>query len=154
MERTLLAGKTKRMGLLGIGVTKDAEGWQARQAWVSKPLAVNFASCVAAGNYLYGLGPAKTLFCLDVQTGQKAWAKENFFSDSGAKGYAAFLVMGENILMLAESGELFLIAADPKELRTIATAKAGGRNWCNPAYADGKLFLRDEKELRCLQLLP
>jgi outer membrane protein assembly factor BamB len=141
-------------GLLGVRVSKDGEAWQAKQAWVSKPLAVNFASCVAAGNFLYGLGPAKTLFCLDAQTGQKAWAKENFYSDSGAKIYASFLVMGQNILMLAESGELFLLPADPKELRTISTAKACGRNWCNPAYADGKLFLRDEKELRCLQLLP
>jgi outer membrane protein assembly factor BamB len=141
-------------GLLGVRVTKDGEAWQAKQAWVSKPLAVNFASCVAAGDHLYGLASPKTLFCVDAQSGQKAWAKESFFADSGAKGYASFLVMGENILMLTESGELFLLAADAKELRTISTAKACGRNWCNPAYADGKLFLRDEKELRCLQLLP
>ena len=43
--------------------------------------------------------------------------------------------------------------ASEKALRIIAMVKVCGKNWCNPAYADGKLYLRDAKELLCVQLL-
>jgi hypothetical protein len=49
---------------------------------------------------------------------------------------------------------LLLVAADPKECRVISKVQICGQNWCNPAYADGKLFLRDAQELRCVQLMP
>ena len=34
-------------------------------------------------------------------------------------------------------------AADPKEAREISRSQVCGANWCNPAYVDGRLFLRD-----------
>jgi len=46
------------------------------------------------------------------------------------------------------------VAADPKECRLVSKTQVCGKNWCNPAYADGRLFLRDAQELRCVQLMP
>jgi outer membrane protein assembly factor BamB len=139
-------------GLIGIRVSRQGDAFRAERAWAAKRWAINFSSPVAVGTYLYGLGPGKTLFCVDVRTGETAWANGGFFS--GGKGYASFLVMNENLLVLAEDGQLSLVAADPKQCRTIATTRVCGRNWCNPAYVDGKLFLRDERELRCVKLMP
>ena len=71
------------------------------------------------------------------------------------KNYAALIVMGENILALADNGRLLMFAADPAAFRPVGEPVAVcGRTWCHPAYADGRLFLRDEKELMCLALLP
>ena len=55
------------------------------------------------------------------------------------KAHAAFLVMGDKILILTDSGQLVLIAADPVECKEISRAQVCAMNWCNPAYADGKL---------------
>lgn len=63
------------------------------------------------------------------------------------------MVMGDRILSLAEDGTLFMLAADEKAFRMIAKVKVCGKNWCNPAYAGGKLFLRDANELLCVQLV-
>ena len=140
-------------GLVGIKVSKDGDALKAERAWTAKGLAINFSTPVAVGNYLYGIGPSAKLFCADVETGKEAWAKEGFFSDMARTGYAAFVVMGDNILTLTDGGWLALFAADPKECRLIGKVKVCGQNWCNPAYADGKLYLRDAQELRCIGLL-
>ena len=61
---------------------------------------------------------------------------------------------GPNLLVLTDGGQLVLVAADPKEFHEIARAQVCGRTWCTPAYADGKLFVRDARELVCVSLLP
>jgi hypothetical protein len=49
---------------------------------------------------------------------------------------------------------LVLFAADPKEFKEAGAAQVCGKNWCNPAYSDGKLFLRDAHELLSVKLMP
>jgi len=140
-------------GLIGIKVSRDGDTFRADRAWVDKSSAVNFASPVAVGHHLYGLGKSRKLMCVDVRTGDMAWSKDWTSSRMFGKGYASFLVMKDRILGLAEDGTLFMLAADEKAFRMVATTKVCGKNWCNPAYADGKLYLRDAKELLCVRLL-
>jgi hypothetical protein len=40
----------------------------------------------------------------------------------------------------------------PKEYKELARSKVCGQARAHPALSDGKLYLRDEKELICLQL--
>ena len=141
-------------GLIGIRVSKDGAGLKAERAWTVKDSAMNFACPVAVGHHLYGVGPAKNLVCVDVKTGRQAWSREGFFKSAPGNAYASFLVLGDNVLVLTDGGELLLVAADPKEFRELGRTQVCGQNWCSPAYADGKLFLRDGQELRCVQLLP
>ena len=138
-------------GLMGVRVTKTGESFEAVKAWVAKGSAINFCHPVLVGDYLYGLGPARTVECVDVRTGKRAWGKANFYSGDG-KGFASMIVAGDNILVLAETGELSLIGADPAECRVLAKTKVCGNNWCMPAYVEGMLFVRDDKELRCVGL--
>ena len=70
------------------------------------------------------------------------------------EAHAALLAMGKKLLLLTDTGELVLFAANPKEFKELGRAQVCGANWCNPAYADGKLFLRDTRELVCVELLP
>ena len=89
-----------------------------------------------------------------MRTGKEAWVEKGFFSGMVGRGYASFVVMKDRILVLAERGQLLLVAADPTRCRVISRARVCGQNWCHPAYVDGKLFLRDERELRCVGLMP
>jgi len=141
-------------GLFGIKISKDESGFKADSAWpAKKELAINFASPVAVGTDLYGLGPAANLICVDALTGTQHWSQPGEFTTNGTHAYAGFVVMGGNILTLTDGGELILFPADAKEFKEISKVKVCDSNWCNPAYADGKLFLRDSKELMCVQLL-
>jgi outer membrane protein assembly factor BamB len=106
------------------------------------------------GDHLYGLGPAKNLVCIDLATGEQVWEKTGFTATDGSRAEAAFLVMGKNILALNDGGELVLFAADPKEYRELGRTQACGKTWCNPAYANGRIYLRDNRELMCLELVP
>jgi len=147
-----------QVGLIGVKISSaGAESFKAEQVWLSKESAMNFASPVAVGRYLYGLGPLKNIICVDIETGKQLWSKDGIISTSADKAHAAFLVMRDKILILTDSGQLVLIAADPVECKEISRAQVCAMNWCNPAYADGKLYLRDGikggGELLCVDLL-
>ncbi|MBI3851937.1 MAG: PQQ-like beta-propeller repeat protein [Verrucomicrobia bacterium] len=144
-------------GLIGIKISRKDDTLNAEQVWVNKEAAMNFASPVAVGKYLYGLGPAKNIFCVEIPTGKLMWSKQGYIKTSADMAHAAFLVMGKNILISTDGGELVLITADPSECKEISRVQVCGLNWCNPAYADGKLYLREgvksTGELLCLDLL-
>jgi outer membrane protein assembly factor BamB len=140
-------------GLLGIKVTKEGGAVKAETAWTSKEAVINFACPVAVGNFLYGVGPARNLVCVDVRSGKTAWSQKGIFGPAD-RAYGGLIVAGENLLVLTDGGQLLLVAADPAQFKEVARAQVCGQNWCNPAYADGRLYVRDNQELRCVQLLP
>jgi outer membrane protein assembly factor BamB len=142
-----------QVGLIGIRVAKDGNALKAEKAWTSKESAVNFMSPVAVGQHLYGVGPRKNLICVDVMSGRQAWSQDGLLAGSANNAHAGIIAMGEKLLVLTDRGELVLIPADPKEYREIARAAVCGQNWCNPAYADGKVYLRDAGELRCVEVV-
>jgi outer membrane protein assembly factor BamB len=141
-------------GLIGIRVRKDGSAFQSERAWTLPGLGVNFSSPVAIGPRVYGLGPGNSLFCIDPQTGEKAWVREQFFGDTVETGWASFVAMGSNLLALTDKGALLLLAVDPTGCRELGRATVCGRNWCSPAVADGRVYFRDAKELRCMKLAP
>jgi len=140
-------------GLVGVHVARRGPEFKATVAWTNKEAAINFASPVAADGHLYGVGPAKNLVCVEAQSGRLAWSKEGYFTSTAGKTHASFLVIGANLLVLTDGGQLVLLAADPKEARELGRAQICGQNWCNPAYVDGRLYLRDSRELLCVSLV-
>ncbi len=146
-----------QVGMLGIKISATGTNVTADTAWVSKDAAMNFSSPVAVGRHLYGLGPRKNLVCVDIPTGQLKWSQDGYFTTSADKAHGAFIVMGNNILALTDGGELVMFAADPDAFKELGRVQVCAINWCNPAYADGRLYLRDGNkaagELMCLELI-
>jgi outer membrane protein assembly factor BamB len=140
------------LGLVRVKVTAKDGKFQAKQEWALKEAAFNFASPVALGDQLYGLGPKKNLVCVDPK-GEVLWSKEGYFTTDAGKAWASFLVMQDNLLMLTDSGQLVLLGAGPRECHEISRTQVCGANWCYPAYADGRLYLRDNRELICVTLV-
>jgi outer membrane protein assembly factor BamB len=86
--------------------------------------------------------------CVDMQTGKVLWSKPNV-----GEYHASMLRTGDNkLLMLEEQGDLVLVDPNPKEYRELARAKVCDHVWAHAAVADGKLFLRDDKDLICIEL--
>lgn len=147
---------SKEESLMGIDLTPGTaatDPWSATLRWQAKEHTVNFSSPVETGGFLYGLGPNKNLFCVDAKTGQTQWSKEGFTTKPAENAHLASLVLGPNLLLLTETGTAVLVAADPKAYRELGRAQVCGANWCNPAYADGKLYVRDTRELVCVDLM-
>ena len=143
-----------QVGLMGLEIDKKDDVFEVSRAWLSKELAINYSSPVAVGEWIYGVGPNKTLFCINAKSGQQGWVKDLFFSGVMRRDYAGLIADKDHILALADSGQLALIAADSKACRDLGRLQVVGDNWCHPAYSNGKLWLRDNEELRCVQLSP
>jgi len=141
-----------RLGLVAVKVARDEKEFKVVIAWTRKDLAPNFSSPVAVDGHVYGVGPSQNVYCVKAVDGEVAWSQEKLIHGGGERAFASFLVMGENILMLSDGGELILFAAKPAGFELISRAQACGTTWCSPAYADGRLYVRDSRALFCLQL--
>ena len=149
-DRVILG--SHQAGLFGLAITRDGDRQEAQPAWSSKEVAINFASPVRVGQQLYGLGPAKDLFCLDVTDGKIRWKQPGLPMGAPDKAWVSLLVVGDKILALSDAGVLLLFAAKPDAFEEFGRQQVCGSNWCHPAYADGRLYLRDAKQWTCLEL--
>ena len=145
-------------GSIGVKISAEGSGLKAEEIWKNKTAAMNFSSPIAAGQYVYGLGPSKNLICVEITTGKIAWSKEGYITTAPNVAHASFLGLGKNILVCTDGGQLVLIAAEATECRELGRAQVCGLNWCNPAYANGRLYVRDgiktTGNLFCVELLP
>lgn len=146
-----VAVNSHTFGLACYEVTKDSGGFKASEAWVNKDLKINLATPVLVDGYLYCQGPDKDYVCADAKTGHKKWTQTGF--GLGKKDYASTIAVGNNLLVLSEDGTLLLLAANPEKYLELGRVQVCGNTWSFPAYADGKLFVRDGRSLQCIDLL-
>jgi outer membrane protein assembly factor BamB len=102
---------------------------------------------VLVDGYLYSQGPSRNFICADGRTGEQKWQAPGF-----GKENSSTISIGKNLLVLTDSGELVLIAATPSSYKELGRTQVCGNNWNFPAYADGKLYVRDARQLICVDL--
>ncbi|MHA3774038.1 PQQ-binding-like beta-propeller repeat protein [Verrucomicrobiota bacterium sgz303538] len=150
--KNLVIVASHQIGLVAMRIAAAGGAFTATEAWVNKSAAMNFSSPVLVGDYLYGLGPSRNVMCIAAESGQPAWEQTGLVQTSPDRAEAAFMVMGKNVLLLSDSGELVMFATDPQSYREIGRSQVCGNTWCNPAYVNGRLYLRDARELLCVEL--
>jgi len=139
-------------GSVGLKLTtKDGKPAQER-LWKNN-LNSYFATPVAYNGHLYAVfvtglvNPSAELHCLDPMTGKSLWSKPNV-----GKYHATALLARDRLLVLEENGDLVLVEPNPREYKELARAKVCGQTWAHPALSDGRLYVRDGKELICVEL--
>ena len=135
-------------GLIAFRISKTGAGLKSERAWLNADLKINLATPIVVGDYLFSQGPAKNFVCVEAQTGKQRWAQDGF-----GKEYSSTLAVGKNLLVLTDLGELVLAAADPEKYVELGRQQVCGKTWSFPAFADGKLYVRDSKELQCFDLV-
>ena len=106
-------------------------------------MAPNITTPVCINGHLYLL--AKTdVVCMEAKTGKVKWSEDSLVLTPERRAFAAFIGMGNNVLMLNDLGELILFKADPGAYQEVSRVQVCGKNWCHPAYADGKLVVLGE----------
>jgi outer membrane protein assembly factor BamB len=92
--------------------------------------------------------PQSDLQCVEIATGKIIWTKKKV-----GKYHASLVRTADNkILMLEDFGSLVMFEPDASGYKEICRAKVCGHTWAHPAVSEGRVFLRDEKELLCVDL--
>jgi outer membrane protein assembly factor BamB len=131
--------------LLKIGPADDGKQ-KVTQLWKNLKMRCRFTSPVADDHFLYGLDEPGVLVCLDQETGAVKWRE-------GRYGHGQLLRAGGLLLIQAEDGELALVEAKGDAFRELGRFPAlGSHTWNCPALADGKAYVRNDKEMACYDL--
>jgi hypothetical protein len=104
-----------------------------------------FAHLFARDGSLYGLDDG-IFACVNLADGSQRWKE-------GRYGHGQGLVVGENYLLMAESGELVLLRPAPDAPNELARFRVFNSKTWNPIALSGDLLLvRNDQEAVCLKL--
>lgn len=126
----------------------------AKPVWQGEgPLATQYCTPLLLGDHLYCIDgrddvPPADLVCVAAATGREAWRERGF-------GYGTLLAADGKLLAAKTAGELVLLRATPAGVETLARSRPlPGTLRALPALSRGKLYLRDDATLICLDLAP
>lgn len=123
-------------------------------AWESKgpkSVMMNYwANSVESGGYLYGVSgefneKKMDLNCVEIKTGKLMWSHKNL-------GKAAVTLADGHLWITTKKGDLVLVRADPTKYDEVARASLLSENRTSPTIADKRLYLRDRKNIYCLDI--
>jgi outer membrane protein assembly factor BamB len=137
----------------GIGAV---EGTFTRDAFTKRwdgvdALASQYCTPITIGPHVYCIDgrddmPPADLKCVEIATGRVLWMERNF-------GYGTLLAADGKLLAAKTDGELVLMRASPDGATILAKHRPlPGTVRALPALADGRLYLRDDDTLICLNL--
>jgi outer membrane protein assembly factor BamB len=92
--------------------------------------------------------PRADLRCLDLNQGSEKWHQTGL----GYFHFAILVTADGKLLIFDDSGSVTLAAGTPAGFQELAKAKVSRGALTNPALANGLLYVRDDKELICLDL--
>jgi len=115
------------------------------EVWTNNRMKNQFTSSVLFEGYIYGLDES-ILACLDADTGALKWK-------GGRYGYGQIALASGHILVLTEGGDLALVRATPDTHDELARFPVlDGKTWNHPAFSDGRLLVRNLKEMAAFDL--
>ena len=104
-------------------------------------------SPILYGDYLYLTTDRGILTCIDAKTGEVKY--EGGRIPIPATFTASPVAFDGKILMTSEDGDTFIVKAGPKH-EILGTNSVGEALFASPAIADGRIFIRGEKNLYCI----
>jgi outer membrane protein assembly factor BamB len=137
------------LGLVLVELAKAGQTWTATQRWVTKNLKPAYNDFVLLDGSIYGFDGG-IFCCVDAKTGERHWK-------GGHYGHGQVLLLADQrlLLVLSETGEVVLLAANPQKLEELGKFQAlEGKTWNNPAVAHGRLYARNDQEMACYELAP
>lgn len=116
-----------------------------RSVWSSKKLKAKFSNPVLMGDMVVGLDDG-ILAAIDVADGRQLWKE-------GRYGHGQALLVGDCLLLMAESGELVALRPDRSGAREFGRLKVFDAKTWNPiALAGDRLLVRNDREAVSLRL--
>lgn len=134
------------------GTLRKLKSDELEEVWANDTsMSCQYSTPVLVGEYLYGThGRADTktgeLRCVNWKTGEVKWAEKGF-------GVAHVIAIDGGLLAVTETGEVVRFEASEKGYKEAARAQVlDGVVRAAPALADGRLYVRNEKQLASVKL--
>ncbi len=129
-------------GCLLVQVLPDGK---VETVWHNKEMRNHFNSSIYHKDHIYGFS-SSTLKCLVAETAQRKWSTRGY-------GKGSLIIADGKLLVLSDRGKLAMIEATPKGFNELAQAQViEGKSWTSPTFEDGKIYLRNQKEMACYDL--
>ena len=147
-ETDLLIGSGFGSGTQRLHVTRDDDKWKAEKVWASKAISPYYSDLVIYNDFAYGFDTNGFLNCVDLKKGERKWKVRGY--DNGQ----VLLLADQGVLLVqCEKGDVALVAARPDKHEEIARIKGlDSKTWNHPVIANGKLFIRNDREAACFEL--
>ena len=128
-----------------VEVSATDRGYSVQEIWRNKEMKNHFATSIYYRGHLYGFD-GSILKCLDAESGKEKWKTRGY-------GKGTLIIADSHLVILGEKGNLGLATATPEGFVEKAnTWVFRSKCWTAPALADGRLYLRDESEIVCINL--
>ena len=141
---------TAAYGIGSVCGSFDAAGFTRLWEGVG-PLATQYCTPVVLGEEIYCIDgrddvPPAALKCLDARTGRERWTE-------AAIGYGTLLAADGKLIVVQADGTLVLVRPAAQRCEILARGRPlTGTVRALPALAAGRLYLRDDATLRCLDV--
>jgi len=134
------------------------------EVWKGLGLEMHWSQPVKSGGHLYGFSgrnePDAVLRCVDYATGAVAWERNERWPAHSAQqppvfGRGSFLLADGRLFALGEGGLLGLFRPNPERCEELGRWQVPSLQypcWAGPVLSDGRLFLRSERRLVCLDV--
>jgi outer membrane protein assembly factor BamB len=142
-------------GCVLLGLSKSGDTFTTSEVWKSQGsqsvLRNEWQTSILLDGHLYGFdnvgsaGPVTHLTCVNAATGKRVWQKLRF-------GKGNLIAADGKLWISTMNGELVLVRATPKEFEELGRATVLGSTRQAPALAGGRLYLRDDAEIVCLDV--
>ena len=143
----LVAGFPAKIALaIRLGQTGDLTG-TPNVPWKYAKGTAYVPSPILYGDYLYLTTDRGILTCIDARTGEVKY--EGGRIPIPATFTASPVAFEGKILMTSEDGDTFIVKSGPKH-EILGTNSIGEPVYASPAIADGRIFIRGEKNLYCI----
>ena len=130
-----------------VGVSNRDGAFATREIWRSPRLRGSNGPTIYRNGYLFGFSGA-FLTGVNAETGEERWRERT--------GAGTVIAIGDRVLFLSQdSGELQVAAVTPDAFSVQGRARVltpGVRAVTGPSFADGRLFVRNLKEVVALQV--
>ncbi len=154
----ILLASSITFGTVGLKMEEKESKPAISEAWKNEKLTSYFSTPVTVGEQFYLVtsnlsfpkiqDTTSDLNCLDAKTGKVLWKQPKV-----GKFHASLIrTANDKLLMLDDFGNLILLEPNEKEYKELARSKVAGETWAHAALSNGRLFVRDDKEVICLQI--
>jgi outer membrane protein assembly factor BamB len=135
------------LGTRLLSVVHAPGGWTAEERWTSIGLKPYFDDFVVHDGHAFGFD-GDILACISLADGKRKWKGGRY-----GNGQILLLPDQDALLVLAEEGELALVAAVPGQFKEIARFPAiQGKTWNHPVLAGGVLLVRNGEEMAAFRM--
>ena len=154
-QGNLFLSSGENHGSVMLAVKPAKTGFQVTEKWTSYGAASvmrnEWQTSILLGGYFYGFdnvgsaGPVTHLTCVEAATGKRMWREIRF-------GKGNLIAADGKLFITTMKGELVVVQATPTQYKELGRAVVMDRSRQTPSLSQGHLFLRDGKNIICLDV--